>query len=83
MKRMKEFKGAIDQCERHPSQRNVQHHVSAENGPVHRGDLLVTSSTPGHAMKAGPNPPQGTVLGKALGELTEGSGVILVLVTLQ
>lgn len=57
--------------------------VSAENGPIHRGDLLVTASTPGHAMKAGPNPPQGTVLGKALGELTEGTGVIEILVTLQ
>ena len=57
--------------------------VSAENGPIHRGDLLVTSSTPGHAMRAGPNPPQGTVLGKALGELEEGTGVILILVTLQ
>jgi hypothetical protein len=57
--------------------------VSAENGPIHRGDLLVTSSTPGHAMHAGPNPPQGTVLGKALGELKEGTGVIYVLVMLQ
>lgn len=25
--------------------------VSAENGPIHRGDLLVTSSTPGYVMK--------------------------------
>ena len=57
--------------------------VSAENGPIHRGDLLVTSSTPGHAMKAGPNPPQGTILGKALGELEEGTGVIEIIVTLQ
>ena len=57
--------------------------VSAENGPLHRGDLLVTASTSGHAMRAGPNPPQGTVLGKALGELSEGTGVIQVLVTLQ
>ncbi|MBL7062747.1 MAG: hypothetical protein ISS49_00885 [Anaerolineae bacterium] len=57
--------------------------VSAENGPIHRGDLLVTASTPGYAMRAGPNPPQGTVLGKALGELVEGTGVIHVLVTLQ
>jgi hypothetical protein len=57
--------------------------VSAENGPIHRGDLLVTAATPGHAMRAGGNPPQGTVLGKALGELPEGFGVILVLVTMQ
>ena len=26
--------------------------ISAENGPIGIGDLLVTSSTPGHAMKA-------------------------------
>ena len=57
--------------------------VSAENGAIQRGDLLVTSSIPGHAMRAGENPPQGTVLGKALGELSEGTGVIYVLVMLQ
>jgi hypothetical protein len=57
--------------------------VSAENGAIQRGDLLVTASTPGHAMRAGDSPPQGTVLGKALGELTEGTGVIEILVTLQ
>lgn len=57
--------------------------VSAENGAIHRGDLLVTSSTPGYAMHAGVNPPQGTVLGKAMGELKDGTGVIQVLVTLQ
>lgn len=57
--------------------------ASAENGAIHPGDLLVTSSTPGYAMRAGENPPQGTVLGKALGELDEGDGVIEILVTLQ
>jgi hypothetical protein len=57
--------------------------VSAENGSIERGDLLVTASAPGHAMLAGDNPPQGTVLGKALGELEDGTGVIQVLVTLQ
>ena len=56
--------------------------VSAENGPISRGDLLVTSSTPGHAMRAD-NPPPGTILGKALEPLESGTGVILVLVTLQ
>ncbi|MGD2146250.1 MAG: hypothetical protein PVH41_06130 [Anaerolineae bacterium] len=56
--------------------------VSAENGPIHRGDLLTTSSTPGHAMKA-TDPTPGTVLGKAMGELASGTGVIPVLVTLQ
>jgi hypothetical protein len=57
--------------------------VSAENGPIQRGDLLVTASTLGYAMRAGSSPPQGTVLGKALGELREGIGVIDILVTLQ
>lgn len=57
--------------------------ASAENGAIHPGDLLVTASTPGHAMRAGDNPPQGAVLGKALGELEEGIGVIQILVTLQ
>jgi hypothetical protein len=57
--------------------------VSAENGPIHRGDLLVTASKPGHAMRAGANPPQGTVLGKAMQNLESGTGEILILVTLQ
>ena len=57
--------------------------VSAENGPILPGDLLVTSTTPGHAMKAGPNPPQGTVLGKAMGALETGASTIRILVTLQ
>jgi hypothetical protein len=57
--------------------------VSAENGSIHPGDLLVASSTPGHAMKASPNPPQGTVLGKALEPLDEGTGTIKMLATLQ
>ncbi len=57
--------------------------VSAENGAIQPGDLLVASSTPGHAMGAGANPPVGTVLGKALEPFDSGTGVILVLVTLQ
>ena len=56
--------------------------ISAENGAIHPGDLLVTSSTPGHAMRSF-DPPPGTVLGKALETLENGTGVILVLVTLQ
>ncbi len=56
--------------------------VSAENGAIHRGDLLVTSSTPGHAMRAD-DPPAGTILGKALASFDGGTGIIQVLVTLQ
>lgn len=56
--------------------------VSAENGPIQRGDLLTTSNTPGHAMKATEFIP-GTILGKAMGTLDSGTGVIEVLVMLQ
>ena len=56
--------------------------ASAENGPIAPGDLLTTSSTPGHAMRAdifvG-----GTIIGKALEPLEEGTSVIRMLVTLQ
>ncbi len=57
--------------------------VSTENGPIQRGDLLVTASLPGYAMRSGDNPPQGTVLGKALQTLDAGTGLILILVVLQ
>lgn len=54
--------------------------VTAENGAIERGDLLVTSSTPGHAMRAGISPPPGAVLGKALQPLAHGTGQIEILV---
>jgi hypothetical protein len=58
--------------------------VTAENGPIHVGDLLVTSSTPGHAMKGTDRSNMlGAVVGKALEPLLQGTGVIQVLVTLQ
>jgi len=57
--------------------------VSAENGVIHPGDLLVAASIPGHAMKAGSNPPVGTVIGKALEKFDGGTSVIKMLVTLQ
>jgi hypothetical protein len=58
--------------------------VSAENGPIRAGDLLVTSATPGYAMKGTDRSRMlGAVLGKALEPLTSGKGVIQVLVTLQ
>jgi len=56
--------------------------VSTENGAIRPGDLLVTSSTAGHAMRDD-DPKNGTIVGKALGSLNAGSGVIDVLVTLQ
>ena len=57
--------------------------ASAENGPIQPGDMLVSSDTPGHAMRAGENPPQGTVIGKALSPLEEGTDYIQMIVTLQ
>jgi hypothetical protein len=58
--------------------------VTAENGPIRIGDLLVTSSTQGHAMKGTDrNRMLGAVVGKALEPLPQGNGVIQVLVTLQ
>jgi hypothetical protein len=58
--------------------------VTAENGPIKVGDLLVASSRPGYAMK-GTNRKRmlGAVVGKALEPLPKGTGVIEVLVTLQ
>jgi len=58
--------------------------VSAENGPIKAGDLLVTSSTSGYAMKGTDrNQMLGAIVGKALGSLDSGTGVIEVLVSLQ
>jgi hypothetical protein len=56
--------------------------VSAENGAISLGDLLVTSDTAGHAMRD-ETPAPGTIVGKALGRLDVGTGTIDVLVTLQ
>jgi hypothetical protein len=58
--------------------------VSAENGPIKVGDLLVASSKMGYAMKGTDRSQMlGAVIGKALGSLDSGTGVIEVLVTLQ
>jgi len=58
--------------------------VTAENGPIQVGDLLVTSSTLGYAMKGTDRSRlTGAVIGKALGSLDSGTGTIMVLVTLQ
>jgi hypothetical protein len=58
--------------------------VSAENGAIQVGDLLVTSSTPGYAMKGTDRSRLvGAVVGKALEPLQQGTAVIQVLVTLQ
>ncbi len=67
--------------------------VCLQNGPIKRGDLLVTSSKQGHAMKAIPVVingleiyPTGAILGKALENFetsATGSGLIKVLVNVK
>ncbi|MDI6794081.1 MAG: hypothetical protein QME81_14670 [bacterium] len=55
--------------------------VSVENGKIKPGDLLVTSSRPGYAMK-GIDPRPGTILAKAL-ESLDSDGIIKVIIMLQ
>jgi hypothetical protein len=58
--------------------------VDADNAPIEVGDLLTTSSTRGHAMKAAdPVRALGTLIGKALHRLASGQGIIPILVALQ
>lgn len=68
----------------------VRVRVDASNGAINIGDLLVTSDKPGVAMKSQPIEMQGrqfhqpgTVVGKALEPMTDGQGMILVLLSLQ
>jgi hypothetical protein len=56
--------------------------VDASEGAIHPGDRLTASPRAGFAMKASTLVP-GTIVGKALGSLETGTGVIPVLVTLQ
>jgi hypothetical protein len=58
--------------------------VTNEGGPIQPGDLLVSSSTPGYAMRwSGPNPCPCAIVGKALDALLlgQGSGLVSVLLT--
>jgi hypothetical protein len=58
--------------------------VDARNAAIEIGDLLTTSATFGHAMKAqDPVSAFGAVIGKALKPLKEGQGLIPILVALQ
>ena len=58
--------------------------VDACDGAIRPGDLLTTSDTPGHAMKVSDyTRAQGAILGKAMTSLEQGTGLVLVLITLQ
>lgn len=58
--------------------------VDAQFGAIDVGDLLTTSPTPGHAMKTtDPLKAFGAVIGKALRPLSDGQGMIPILIALQ
>jgi hypothetical protein len=59
-------------------------YCDASTGAIEPGDLLTTSNTPGHAMKAADRArAYGATIGKAMSSLKEGQGMVLVLVSLQ
>ena len=58
--------------------------ADATEHPIVAGDLLTSSDTPGHAMKVTDfERANGAILGKAMSSLSEGRGLVLVLVALQ
>ena len=58
--------------------------ADTSNGAIQPGALLTTSTTPGRAMKVSDHlRAQGAILGKAMTGLSEGNGMVLLLVTLQ
>ncbi len=58
--------------------------ADAQYGPIEVGDLLTTSPTAGHAMRAAdPLKAFGAVIGKALQSLSSGQGLVRILVALQ
>jgi hypothetical protein len=58
--------------------------ADASFGPIHAGDLLVASPHAGYAMKATDRSlASGATIGKALGNLETGTGLIPVMVTLK
>ncbi len=58
--------------------------VTTENGPIQVGDLLISSSEPGYAMRCSEHATcVGATIGKALDSLEEGTGEIMVQVTLR
>jgi hypothetical protein len=58
--------------------------ADAQYGPIEVGDMLTTSPTTGHAMRAAdPLKAFGAVIGKALQSLRSGQGLVRILVALQ
>ena len=58
--------------------------VDADKASINVGDLLTSSDTPGHAMKAhDPLRSFGAVIGKALAALRRGQGLLPIVIALQ
>jgi hypothetical protein len=58
--------------------------ADATAGPIEPGDLLTTSDTAGHAMRATDRVRAGgAILGKAMTGIAEGQGLVLALIALQ
>ena len=58
--------------------------ADASHGEIRPGDMLTTSDQPGRAMKVADHArAAGAILGKAMTGLSQGQGMVLVLVTLQ
>jgi len=76
--------GAVDGGENVALSGRVYALADASNDPIQPGDLLTTSDVPGHAMKVTDHAKaQGAIIGKAMGSLEKGRGMVLVLVSLQ
>ena len=59
-------------------------YCDATDNPIEPGDLLTTSNIPGHAMKVTDLArAHSAILGKAMSPLEDGTGLVLVLITLQ
>ncbi len=79
-----EQEGAIEGGQNVALSGRVYVQADATNGAIEPGDMLTTSNIPGRAMKVGDQAKaQGAVIGKAMSSLNEGTGMVLVLVSLQ
>lgn len=76
--------GALDGGQNVALSGRVYVQADTSNGEIEAGDMLTSSDTPGHAMKATDRArAQGAVIGKAMSPLHDKQGTVLVLVTLQ
>jgi hypothetical protein len=76
--------GALDGGQNVALSGRVYVQADTSNGEIEAGDMLTSSDTPGHAMKATDRErTQGAVIGKAMSPLHDKQGTVLVLVTLQ